>query len=310
MNMSAPFMTIFTAPKPFRDEHIRLIQMNAIRSWTQLGKEVEVVLIGDEEGIAAAAAELKVSHIASVDRNPYGTPLISSIFEAGRDHSPSPLLAYVNADIILLPDFLENARLVSQSVPHFLIVGQRYDLDVRKAIQFDGDWKNSLEGRLSQEGKLHPRGGSDYFIYPRACFQVIPDFAVGRAGWDNWMFYEARRQKWLVIDATESIKIIHQNHDYSHLPGGQSHYRLPETGENVRLAGGNRAIFSLIDANKRLISGRLKPFPLTWEKIKRELEIFPLVTLKSFFLANFVFFLFHPRKAIIEYRKKRAANNV
>ena len=32
----------------------------------------------------------------------------------------------------------------------------------------------------------------------------MPDFAIGRAGWDNWMIYHARQQGWPVIDGTPS----------------------------------------------------------------------------------------------------------
>jgi len=65
----------------------------------------------------------------------------------------------------------------------------------------------------------------------------MPQFAIGRAGWDNWMIYWARRQGWPVVDATWDIFIIHQNHDYSHLPGGKPHYRQPESFDNIRMAG-------------------------------------------------------------------------
>jgi hypothetical protein len=112
---------------------------------------------------------------------------------------------------------------------------------------------------VKSRGRLHPPGGSDYFIFPWACFTTLPDFAIGRAGWDNWMFYHARRQGWPVIDASSSLTIIHQDHDYSHLPGGQPHYRLPESHENTRLAGGRRLIFTLLDADHTLVSGRLQP---------------------------------------------------
>ena len=44
------FLTIFTTPKPFVNPHINLIQRNAIRNWTQFGEDVNVVMIGDEEG--------------------------------------------------------------------------------------------------------------------------------------------------------------------------------------------------------------------------------------------------------------------
>ena len=45
-------ITAFTAPKPFTNPHIATIQRNAIQSWIHLGSEVEVLLMGDEEGMA------------------------------------------------------------------------------------------------------------------------------------------------------------------------------------------------------------------------------------------------------------------
>ncbi len=80
-----PKLTIFTAPKPFVDPHIIDIQMNAIRSWKALGEEVAIVLIGDETGIHQAAKETGSIFVADVKRNRLGTPLISSIFNIGRE---------------------------------------------------------------------------------------------------------------------------------------------------------------------------------------------------------------------------------
>ena len=91
-----------------------------------------------------------------------------------------------------------------------------------------------------QHGQLHRPAGSDFFLFPRTCYSDLPDFAVGRAGWDNWMICNAREHRWRVIDATPSVMIVHQNHDYGHLPGGLPHYTVPETDENIRLAGGER----------------------------------------------------------------------
>ena len=52
-----PLITLFSAPKPFTDPHIAMIQRNAVRSWTLL-PDVEVILLGAEEGLAEAAFEL------------------------------------------------------------------------------------------------------------------------------------------------------------------------------------------------------------------------------------------------------------
>src|SRR4030095_11175209 len=104
-----PFITLFSAPKPFTNPHIALIQRNAVKSWTLL-PDVEVILIGEETGLAEAARELGVKHIPNVARNESGTPLISSMFQLARENSHSDLLCIINADMILMSDFLEVAK--------------------------------------------------------------------------------------------------------------------------------------------------------------------------------------------------------
>ena len=72
-------LTIFTVPKPF-DGHIGIIQRNAIQSWRCLRPACEVILCGDEPGTAETAAALGTDRIPAVDRNEFGTPLLSSVF--------------------------------------------------------------------------------------------------------------------------------------------------------------------------------------------------------------------------------------
>jgi hypothetical protein len=295
-------LTIFTAPKPFTNPHINIIQRNAIRSWVEMGSQVDVSLIGEEPGIAEAATDLGARHLTDVATNDLGTPLVSSIFELARRSSSSPILAYVNADILLLPNFLEVALQLGGLSERFLAVGRRWDLDMRQPLVFSPGWETYIKEQVQANGRLHPASGSDYFIFPRHCFTDIPPFAIGRAGWDNWMIYAARRQRWPVVDTTSSLMVIHQEHDYGHLPGGQPHYRLPETAVNVRLAGGRRALFSLQDTDFHLISGRLHPIPKRGQKLLRELETYPLVSLKSSILAELAFAIFHPAKAWGEWR--------
>ena len=124
-----------------------------------------------------------------------------------------------------------------------------------------------LRENIPQLGVLHPPMGSDYFIFPRTCYRTIPDFAIGRAGWDNWFIYKSRLEGWRVVDATAEVRIIHQNHDYRHLPGGQPHYRLPETKENVEKGGGEHTIFSIFDAQYEFDQGKIFRKPYTIKKI-------------------------------------------
>jgi hypothetical protein len=267
-----PFLTIFSAPKPFTDPHIDIIQRNAVQSWISLNADVEVILVGEEEGLEAAAGALGVLHLPDVKRNQWGTPLVSSIFELAREACDSPYLAYVNADILLLPDFVEITRQVASQAKGFLVVGQRWDLDVKQPLDFDDGWDQKLRKVTRDKGELHRPAGSDYFIYPRSLFLDMPDFAIGRAGWDNWMIYSALENGWRVIDATPSLMVIHQNHDYSHLPGGVPHYDLEETRINAALGGGLNNMYMTLDTNFELVNGVIRRPRLTWERTLRRLE--------------------------------------
>ena len=298
-----PFLTIITSIKPFVDPHIIKLQRNAFQSWKELGQDVDIVVVGEETGLAEVCQEMNLRRAPAIRRSPIGTPLVSSIFELGREASTSPVLAYINADIIVLPDFLEAAKRAAQKYDKFLIAGQRWDLEVTELLDYSSGWQERLWARVKSEGKRHRRVGSDYFIYPRACYTDTPDMTVGRSYWDNWMIYWARRNHWPTIDGSEGIQIIHQNHDYSHLPQGQSHHKHPETFENIRLGGGARTAFLLNDTNMKMTANDIVPMPLSWSRFWREVEIFPLLGLHSYPLAQAAYALFHPVNA---YRDLRA----
>lgn len=273
--MRTPFLTIFSAPKPFTKPHIRMIQRNAIQSWLHLGYPVKVILVGDEEGVHETASEFGVAVISNVARNQEGTPLVSSIFGLAHEASSSTYLAYVNGDILLMPDFLEAVERVANCFKpdhSFLMVGQRWDLQVGKTMEFPGGWEKLFLNEVKEHGKIHPPAGSDYFVFPRTAFSQIPDFSIGRAGWDNWMIFHARQQGWPVIDCTASIKVVHQNHDYSHLPGNQPHYDLQESQKNLEIAGGLAYMYMVLDANYQLVNGHIRPRKIDLLHLIRNME--------------------------------------
>lgn len=272
-------LTLFSAPKPFTNPHINLIQRNAIQSWLKLD-DTTVLLIGDEPGLPGAAKDLGVRLIPEVARSETGTPLVPSIFDLARQHSTSPLLCYVNADIIFMPDLVEAARRVQSQAEQFLIIGKRWDLDVTEPLAFPEGWAAALRGRAHTTGNPHPPAGSDYFVFPRSLFADMPAFSIGRAGWDNWMIYHARQQGWATIDATPDVFIIHQNHDYSHLPGGQPHYDHAESHRNIALARGPAKDYTgymILDTNRELRRGKIiRPRPTLLRLIRRvELAVMP-----------------------------------
>jgi hypothetical protein len=268
-----PLVTLFSAPKPFTNPHIAMIQRNAIKSWTLL-PDVEVILLGEESGLVEAARELGVKHLSNVARNESGTPLISSMFQQARENSDSDLLCIINADMILMSDFIDAAKQVQALKDQFVSVSQRWDYDITSAIEFAAGWESQLREDVRKQNQLHRPAGSDFFLFPKSCYADIPDFAIGRAGWDNWMIYKARKEKWAVIDCTPSLMIVHQNHDYSHLPGAKPHYDHPETNVNIQLAGGRAATrYTLLDTTHQLIDKKLVRPKLTKPRLTRTVEL-------------------------------------
>ena len=267
-------VTIFTAPKAFSDPHINIIQRNAILSWKALGTQAEVLLIGDEDGMKKVAADLNVRQLPDVKRNDKGTPLVSSIFSLAREAAAHEIMIYLNADILLLPEVLNVIDTIQDLEKDFLLVGRRWDLDLTKEIDFSDDWLANIDRQLNKVGRLRSVAAMDYFIFPRNLFQDIPNFAIGRAGWDNWMIYHAVQQPWPVIDITSSNRIVHQNHDYRHLPNGVVHYDLEESYQNVSLAGGIRASYDLLDVPYVFREGRISRKSVTLPRLLRKIERF------------------------------------
>jgi len=240
-------LTVFTIPKAFKGP-IRTIQFNAVESWLRLKPPCEVLLFGNEEGTAEAASQLGVRHIPEIECSDYGTPLVSSAFRLAQKLSTCDRFCYVNADVILVSDFVSSlAQVEGES---FLVVGRRWDVNLESQIDFsDPSWEPKLLEYVHSNGVLHRPQGLDYFVFPRGLFEEMPPFVVGRVGWDNWMVLHARLSRIPVFDATRAITAIHQNHDYSHLPEGEVTMRGGiEAQHNLELLGSIYRAFDVRDA--------------------------------------------------------------
>jgi hypothetical protein len=251
-------LTIFSTPKPFKG-HIGTIQRNAIHSWTLLVPRPEIILFGDDEGTAEAAQDFDVAYVSDVARNEFGTPLINDFFEKAERIATNSTLCYVNADIILTSEFMNAVERVSQRFPQFLMVGQRWDVDIREALDFSSvHWEGQVKALAISCGQQRPPQAIDYFVFPKRQLNGIPPFAIGRPGWDNWLIWKARSLKIPVVDATRVAMIVHQNHDYSHHPRGASGVlQGKEARSNRELIGKWTHIRSIEDATHRLSQQRI-----------------------------------------------------
>jgi hypothetical protein len=275
-------LTIFTTPKAFHG-HSAIIQTNAIKSWLALQPQPEIILFGNDEGVAGIASEFNLRHIPEVACNSSGTPLVSSMFSIAQAIGRNPITCYVNADIIFMSDFLPAVQRVNRN--QFLIIGQRWDLEINEPLNFnDAGWESDLRTRIAGSGTLHPKSGIDYFVFSRGLYQNIPPFAIGRPIWDNWMIYQARKLGVPVIDATRSITAVHQNHDYSHHPDGWAGvWQGKESRNNVSLLGSRNNSFTIEYATHMVTSRGLKP-AITPKHLYFRLRALPVLHPRAAFL--------------------------
>lgn len=244
-------ITFFTTAKPFDgDNGIR--QVNAIRSWQALHPAVEVLLFGQAAGYVETATELGLVHIPDVDMNEFGVPRIDSMVSVAAARGRHALQAYINCDIILLGDYLSAV----QRIPfdRFLMVAQRFDVDINAPIDFASSaWASEIGRRARAEGQKLAPCGIDVFLEKGRIWRDLPPMVVGRGMYDNWLIYYCRARGIPVVDATEVVTMVHQNHDYGHITGGKRTVEVgDEASRNLRLAGGYQHLFTIQDADWRL----------------------------------------------------------
>lgn len=253
-------LTLFSTPKPFRG-HIGVIQRNALQSWRRLHPEVEVILFGDDAGAAEVCRELGLRHEANVERKENGTKGLRSIFGRAQEIGRHDILCYVNCDIILTSDFLRAVESVSRWQEKFLMVGRRWDVEVTQPLDFSHPgWQEAIVQRAHQEGFQRLHYNIDYFAFRCGLYAQMPDLVIGRNWWDQWLVWQAGAAGVPVVDVSDVVCAVHQNHDYSYHPQGMAGVWGDEaTQENFRRAGGWSHLHTIEDARYRLGHGGLQP---------------------------------------------------
>ncbi len=245
----SPALTIFATPKAFRG-HFDVIQRNAISSWTKLG--VDVILMGDDAGGPEVAREFGIRHIGGIASFSSGVPRLDELFNRAENEVTSGLLCYVNADIMMTDSLLRAAGRVATTSP-MLMIGRRWDVDITEPWDFSGDWQTRLREFAYGTGKDCGAGCIDYFLFSRGLGRNLLPLALGRPRVDHYLVSNAYRRGATVYDATDIVLAVHQNHDYSHHPGGtQGVWSGEEAEHNRRLIGRSWRMMTLDDVRLRL----------------------------------------------------------
>jgi hypothetical protein len=210
-------LTFFTTAKPFRG-HDAIIQRNALKSWTLLHPEVEVILFGDDAGAAEVCVELGLYHEPYVERHESGTKYLNYMFARAQKISRHNYVCFSNCDIILFSDFWKAFEkiLLWQKWKHLLLVGQRTDTDITEPISFGHPgWDLRLREFAKAYGLQMGPKWIDFFLFPKGLYLDMPSLIVGHGWWDGWMIWKALSDGIPVLDVSPCVLAVHQNHGYA-----------------------------------------------------------------------------------------------
>lgn len=210
-------VTFFTMPKAFRGLD-NALQRNAIQSWLHLAPRPEVILLGNEEGVAKTAAEFGLRHIPNIARNEFGTPLVDDMFLQVQNQAETDVLCYVDASLVLFDDFMQ-ALEKCRDQNNFLLVGCRLNYDQTEEINFASPQLTKKLASLARSAGIpHEPTVMDYFAFKPGLWDGIPPFAFGKRIWDSWLFLDAAARGCKVVDCSDFITALHQNHDSGQQP--------------------------------------------------------------------------------------------
>lgn len=267
-------LTLFSTGKPFHG-HCGIIQRNALKSWTLLHPDVEIILFGDDEGAAEVCAEYGLRHEPHVERNEHGTKRLDYIFDRAQEIARHDILCYVNCDILLMTDFFRAAAKVRAAHEQFLMVGRRWDTDITESVNFSArNWQSDVARKALTANHQQTEWYVDYFVFSRGLYlRKIPPLVIGRVCWDNWLIWCATALRIPIVDASAVVLAVHQNHDYGYHPQGKFGVWNDEQAQrNFQLGGGLDHVRNILDATEVLRLEGLRPNKkLYWIAAKRHL---------------------------------------
>jgi len=137
-----------------------------------------------------------------------------------------------------MSDFWRAVQRVSGSFDRFLMAGRRWDVEIDGSLDFErADWEAELRRLALKTNKQRPPQWIDYFVFRRGLYSgKLPDFLIGRPGWDNWLLWYPLSIGVPVTDASRVVVAVHQNHDYGYHPDGEKGvWHGPEAQHNYAL---------------------------------------------------------------------------
>ena len=151
------------------------------------------------------------------------------------------MYCFANSDILFNEGFIHTLeQAILPYIPQLqglMLVGKRTNvhMDMNRTIK----WFDEVD-MLAKNGSLFGENAQDYFVTLKGGFpwDNIPDFVIGRNGYDNWLVAKAMKERITTIDGTNTILAFHQSgHD------GDFAWKRQESEKKINVELGGAKIF-------------------------------------------------------------------
>ena len=218
-NSMNKLISLVTAFKKFQGNYDR-IQKSAMFSWA--ANDLQVVIPNNEVDVKGACAGF--SNIAIIEGVKRGrelgfatqAPIFKGLIEKALPVMDTPMVGFLNADIILLEDFSKKIEQILNKYGYdIFITGFRSDVQLNYYVNDEISYK-----RIQAE----PRTlflGSDIFITSkfiwRSLISGMPEFIMGRCCLSEWLWMQAHIKKLKKYNCTNFLPVLHPVHGDEHI---------------------------------------------------------------------------------------------
>jgi len=215
-------ITFITAFRKFRPP-FNMIQHSALYSWKVNG--IPVIAPMNEIGIKEACTGYE--NITLIDGVKRGreigfstqSPIVPDLIAKALPLAKTTTVAYINSDIIITENFSERIQqMVDKYGYDIYAVGSRNEIDLKEYINTPETYKKVLEQKREA---YDDSTSSDIFIASKFTWRKVisemPDYILGRWGWDNYLHMMAEVYKLKKHNCSDVLPILHCKHTFHHI---------------------------------------------------------------------------------------------
>ena len=212
-------ISLVTAFKKFQGNYDR-IQKSAMYSWK--ANDLHVIAPNNEVDTKGSCADFpNITIVEGVKRGRelgFATqaPILKDLIEKALPVIDTPMVAFLNADIIVLEDFSKKAETIFNKYGYdVFITGTRNDAQFNYYVNNEETYK-----KVQSEPKTL-FSGSDIFITSKFIWRLLvsgmPEFIMGRYCLNDWLYMQAHINKLKKYNCTNFLPTLHPVHGDEHI---------------------------------------------------------------------------------------------